>query len=122
MMLQSTKVIEGVIVPLLTPADGQERVDEPEMRALIRHCIEGGADALFTGGTGGLGALATVPFGPQVPAGFTNSVGSQGGGSNTTINNMTVNANSTLNTDPMSIRKLAEQLQDEIIEVGRHRN
>ncbi len=39
-----TKVIEGVIVPLLTPADGQERVDESALRALIRHCINGNVD------------------------------------------------------------------------------
>ncbi len=52
-----TKVVEGVIVPLLTPVDGKERVDESAMRALIRHCIEGGADALFTGGTSGMGPL-----------------------------------------------------------------
>ena len=56
-MSESTKVIEGVIVPLLTPVDGQERVDESAMRALIRHCLEGGADALFTGGTSGMGPL-----------------------------------------------------------------
>jgi len=56
-MSESTKVIEGVIVPLLTPVDGQERVDESAMRALIRHCIEGGANALFTGGTSGMGPL-----------------------------------------------------------------
>ena len=48
-MSKSTKVIKGVIVPLLTPVDGEERVDESAMRALIRHCLEGGADALFTG-------------------------------------------------------------------------
>jgi len=57
MMSESTKVIEGIIVPLLTPADGQERVDESAMRALIRHCLEGGADALFIGGTSGMGPL-----------------------------------------------------------------
>ena len=56
-MSKSTKVIKGVIVPLLTPVDGEERVDESAMRALIRHCLEGGADALFTGGTSGMGPL-----------------------------------------------------------------
>jgi 4-hydroxy-tetrahydrodipicolinate synthase len=56
-MSESTQVIEGVIVPLLTPTDGQERVDESAMRALIRHCIEGGANALFAGGTSGMGPL-----------------------------------------------------------------
>jgi 4-hydroxy-tetrahydrodipicolinate synthase len=56
-MSESTRVIEGVIVPLLTPVDGEERVDESAMRALIRHCLKGGADALFTGGTSGMGPL-----------------------------------------------------------------
>jgi len=56
-MSKSTKVIEGVIVPLLTPADSEERVDESALRALIRHCINGGVDALFVGGTSGMGPL-----------------------------------------------------------------
>ena len=54
---KSTKVIDGVIVPLLTPVDGEERVDESALRALIRHCINGGVDALFIGGTSGMGPL-----------------------------------------------------------------
>jgi len=57
MMSESTKVIEGVIVPLLTPVDGEERVDESALRALIRHCINGGVDALFAGGSSGMGPL-----------------------------------------------------------------
>jgi len=56
-MSKMTKVIEGVVVPLLTPVDGQERVDESALRALIRHCINGGVDALFIGGTSGMGPL-----------------------------------------------------------------
>ena len=59
-MSKSTKVIEGVVVPLLTPVDGQERVDESVLRALIRHCINGGVDALFMGGTSGMGPLWTM--------------------------------------------------------------
>jgi len=58
-MSESTKGIEGVIVPLLTPVDDQERVDEQAMRALIRHCLEGGVNAVFVGGTSGLGPLLT---------------------------------------------------------------
>ena len=41
----------------LLPVDGQECVDESAMRALIRHCLKGGADALFTGGTSGMGKV-----------------------------------------------------------------
>ena len=58
-MSESTEVIEGVIVPLLTPLDEEERVDEPAMRALIRHCLEGGANSVFVGGTSGFGPLLT---------------------------------------------------------------
>ena len=56
-MSESTRAIEGVIVPLLTPVDEQERVDESAMRALIRHCLKGGANGIFVGGTSGLGPL-----------------------------------------------------------------
>ncbi|MHC4842202.1 MAG: dihydrodipicolinate synthase family protein [Planctomycetota bacterium] len=56
-MSGSTKIIEGLVVPLLTPVDAEERVDESAMRSLIRHCLDGGAKALFTGGTSGMGPL-----------------------------------------------------------------
>ncbi len=58
-MSESTEVIEGVIVPLLTTVDEEERVDEPAMRALIRHCLEGGVNGIFVGGTSGFGPLLT---------------------------------------------------------------
>ena len=56
-MSQATKVIGGLIVPLLTPVDAEERVDESAMRALIRHCLAGGANAFFIGGSSGMGPL-----------------------------------------------------------------
>lgn len=56
-MTESTNAIEGMIVPVLTPVDEEERVDEPALRALIRHCIEGGANGIFVGGSSGLGPL-----------------------------------------------------------------
>ncbi|MHC4133316.1 MAG: dihydrodipicolinate synthase family protein, partial [Planctomycetota bacterium] len=59
-MSDSTKVIEGLIVPLLTPVDTEEHVDEPAMRALIQHCLNGGANALFIGGSSGMGPLWPV--------------------------------------------------------------
>jgi 4-hydroxy-tetrahydrodipicolinate synthase len=58
-MSESTKVIEGVIVPLLTPVDEEERVDESAMRTLIRHCLKGGVNGIFVGGTSGFGPLLT---------------------------------------------------------------
>jgi 4-hydroxy-tetrahydrodipicolinate synthase len=58
-MSEVKSVIEGVVVPLLLPLDENECVDEPAFRALIRHCLDGGADVLFAGGTSGLGPLLT---------------------------------------------------------------
>ena len=34
------KKFYGVVPPIVTPVDEQERVDEKALRALIRHCIE----------------------------------------------------------------------------------
>ncbi len=56
-MARLKNAVEGVVVPLLTPVDEAERVDEDAFRALIRHCLDGGADALFAGGTSGMGPL-----------------------------------------------------------------
>jgi 4-hydroxy-tetrahydrodipicolinate synthase len=58
-MSEVADVIEGVVVPLLTPVDENERVDEPALRALIRHCLEGGVNRLFVGGSAGMGPLLT---------------------------------------------------------------
>ena len=58
-MAEVANVIEGVVVPLLTPVDENEHVDESAFRTLIGHCIRGGADGLFVGGTSGFGPLLT---------------------------------------------------------------
>ncbi len=52
-------MIKGVIVPLLTPVDENEHVDEPALRAQIRHCLEGGVNGIFVGGSAGMGPLLT---------------------------------------------------------------
>ncbi|MHC4214915.1 MAG: dihydrodipicolinate synthase family protein [Planctomycetota bacterium] len=52
--------IEGLVVPLLTPVDNELHVDESAMRALIRHCLAGGANAFFSGGSSGMGPLWPV--------------------------------------------------------------
>ena len=46
-MSEKTNAVEGVIVPLLTPLDEKECVDESALRALIRHCLDGGVDGIF---------------------------------------------------------------------------
>jgi 4-hydroxy-tetrahydrodipicolinate synthase len=58
-MSNARNALDGVIVPLLTPVDENERVDEPALRALIRHCLEGGVNGLFVGGSSGMGPLLT---------------------------------------------------------------
>jgi len=49
--------VKGVVVPLLAPVNKNTSVDEVALRALIQHCVDGGADALFAGGTSGMGPL-----------------------------------------------------------------
>ncbi len=49
--------LSGVIPPLLTPTDAQDRVDEPALRRSIRRLIEAGVHGLFVGGTAGEGPL-----------------------------------------------------------------
>lgn len=58
-MSKKGDVIEGLVVPLLTPVDANERVDEPALRAQIRHCIQGGVNGIFVGGSAGMGPLLT---------------------------------------------------------------
>jgi 4-hydroxy-tetrahydrodipicolinate synthase len=49
----------GVIVPIITPVDADDRVDENSFRKIIRHVIESGAHGLFVGGSAGEGPLLT---------------------------------------------------------------
>ena len=49
--------IHGVVVPIITPIDANEDVDESAYRALIRRCLEAGVDGIFAGGSSGMGPL-----------------------------------------------------------------
>ena len=49
--------LSGVIPPLLTPTDAQDRVDEPALRRSIRRLIDADVHGLFVGGTAGEGPL-----------------------------------------------------------------
>jgi 4-hydroxy-tetrahydrodipicolinate synthase len=49
--------LHGVIVPVITPVDPDDRVDEDSFRKIIRHVIEGGVHGLFVGGSAGEGPL-----------------------------------------------------------------
>lgn len=49
----------GVIVPIITPVDEHDRVDEAGLRAVIRACLSAQVDAIFAGGSAGAGPLLT---------------------------------------------------------------
>jgi dihydrodipicolinate synthase/N-acetylneuraminate lyase len=51
--------LQGVIVPIITPVDRDDRVDESALRKAIRHVIDGGVHGLFVGGSAGEGPLLT---------------------------------------------------------------
>jgi 4-hydroxy-tetrahydrodipicolinate synthase len=52
-MSRSAADLRGVIAALVTPFDGQDRLDEKAARRIARYVIEGGADGIMTaGGTG----------------------------------------------------------------------
>ena len=47
------KKIVGVIPPIITPVDKQERVDETGLRTLVDHCIDHGLHGIFVCGSNG---------------------------------------------------------------------
>lgn len=47
----------GVIVPVITPTDAQEDVDEAAFRKVLRRLIASGVNAMFVGGSAGEGPL-----------------------------------------------------------------
>jgi len=49
--------LHGVIVPVITPTDDREDVDEPAFRNLIRRLIAAGVHGIFVGGSTGEGPL-----------------------------------------------------------------
>lgn len=51
--------LDGVVVPVITPVDDEDRVDEPAFRATMRRLIAEGVDAIFVGGSAGEGPLLT---------------------------------------------------------------
>ena len=49
--------LKGVIVPIITPVDNEDRVDEPAFRKAIRFVIDAGVHGIFAGGSAGEGPL-----------------------------------------------------------------
>lgn len=54
---QGTSGTVGVVVPVITPLDDRENVDEQAFRAVIRRCLDAGVDGIFAGGSAGMGPL-----------------------------------------------------------------
>ena len=48
-----TDFIKGVVVPILTPIDGEERIDEARFRRQIDFCIDGGMHGILVFGSNG---------------------------------------------------------------------
>jgi 4-hydroxy-tetrahydrodipicolinate synthase len=55
--MSAREELAGVIVPLLTPTDSEDRVDEPALRQLIDRLLQAGVQGLFVGGSAGEGPL-----------------------------------------------------------------
>jgi 4-hydroxy-tetrahydrodipicolinate synthase len=49
--------IRGIIVPVITPLDDEENVDEKAFRELLRRLVAAGVHGVFVGGTAGEGPL-----------------------------------------------------------------
>jgi 4-hydroxy-tetrahydrodipicolinate synthase len=56
----SKSPITGVVVPVVTPVDAQDRVDEEAYRGLLRFLIGAGVHGVFVGGTAGEGPMLTL--------------------------------------------------------------
>ncbi len=49
----NTEFIKGIIVPILTPVDAEERIDEARLRRQVDFVIEGGVDGILAFGSNG---------------------------------------------------------------------
>ena len=58
--MASDSTLSGVIVPIVTPVDAQDRVDEAAFRQQIDHLLQAGVHGLFVGGSAGEGPLLTT--------------------------------------------------------------
>jgi len=53
--------LHGIVVPVITPVDEEDRIDGAAFRRVIRYLIEAGVHGLFVGGSAGEGPLLTWP-------------------------------------------------------------
>lgn len=54
---EEKKATGGVIVPVITPVDENENVNEQAFRAVMRRCLDAGVEGIFVGGSSGMGPL-----------------------------------------------------------------
>lgn len=55
--MKNKAIVSGVIVPVITPVDNNECVDEKAFRQVIRRCLHAGVSGIFVGGSAGMGPL-----------------------------------------------------------------
>ncbi len=48
-----TDFIKGIIVPIITPVDAEERIDEAKLRFMVDHVIDGGVHGILAFGSNG---------------------------------------------------------------------
>lgn len=61
-LTRNTKKYHGVVVPMVTPFTPDGELDEPAVRRVIDHLIEGGVDGIFVLGTTGEEASIPLPM------------------------------------------------------------
>jgi len=54
------KELKGVIVPVITPVDREDRVDEQAFRRVLRFVLDAGVQGVFCGGSAGEGPLLAM--------------------------------------------------------------
>jgi 4-hydroxy-tetrahydrodipicolinate synthase len=57
--MTTTRRPGGVIVPAYTPIAGDGKVDAAALRKLVARCVSAGAEAIFVGGSAGMGPMLT---------------------------------------------------------------
>lgn len=55
------KELKGVVVPIITPVDNEDRVDETAFRKVLQYIIKAGVHGIFVGGSAGEGPLLVTP-------------------------------------------------------------
>ena len=52
-LIVKTDFIKGIIVPIITPVDNEENIDEQKLRFMVDHVIEGGVHGILAFGSNG---------------------------------------------------------------------